>query len=208
MDITKDRVYTCKSDSLARRSAQTAQYHIAQALVRWIAPILSFTADEIWDAIPGKREASVFEEEWYPLPQAAAPSELNETYWDFMADVKVAVNKALEQKRNEGGVGKSLEADAILYCDSEIRSALEKLENELRFVLITSKAELKKAEEAKGVAESEISGLYIDIQKSAAQKCERCWHHRDDVGVNPNHPSICGRCVENVEGGGEERFYA
>lgn len=210
LDITKDRVYTAKADSHARRSAQTAQFHIANALVRWIAPILSFTADEIWEALPGAQaeQASIFEQEWYSFPQAKNSAKLDGDYWQFVAEVKDAVNKALELKRNEGGVGKGLEAQVTLYGDSEMLASLALLEDELRFVLMTSSVELKAADTKGDLTESDIPGLYVQIERSSAEKCERCWHHREDVGANEAHPSICLRCVENVDGQGEERQYA
>mgnify|MGYP001390803352 CR=1 FL=1 len=208
LDITKDRVYTTKSDSHARRSAQTAQFYIAEALVRWIAPILSFTADEIWQTLPGDRSQPVFAQEWYALPQASEPSQLDDAYWRMVAEVKAAVNKELETQRNAGVLGKSLEAEVTLFCSPEKLAQLTLLGDELRFVLITSKIQLQLDDGALPLAKSEVPGVRVLVERSSVPKCVRCWHHRSDVGIHQQHPEICGRCVENVEGAGERRLYA
>ena len=135
LDIIKDRQYTMPTDSLARRSAQTAMYHIVEALVRWLAPILSFTADEIWQYIPGKRNESVFLNAWYTgIPELSAKAEQNQAYWETLQKVRNAVNKELENQRKEGKIGSPLEADVRLYCDPQLKAQLDQLENELRFV--------------------------------------------------------------------------
>ena len=208
LDITKDRVYTCKSDGHARRSAQSAQFHIAQALVRWITPILSFTADELWSVIGGENSGTVFTQQWYELPKARAVSELDHDFWRVVDQVKTAVNKALEVKRNEGEVGKGLEADITLYCDDKLSALLSRIEDELRFVLITSSASVEPLESAGDAVVTDLPGLKVAVSRSAAEKCERCWHHRDDIGKHQVHPTICDRCVSNVDGSGEERHYA
>jgi isoleucyl-tRNA synthetase len=208
LDITKDRVYTTKADSQARRSAQTAQFYIAEALVRWIAPILSFTADEIWLTLPGVRTASVFVQEWFSLPQAAAASPLDNAYWEMVASVKSAVNKELEGQRNKGVLGKSLEADVTLFCSAEKLAQLTLLGDELRFVLITSKVLLQLDDGALPLAKTEVPGLRVLVERSCALKCVRCWHNRTDVGIHQQHPELCARCVENVDGLGEKRLYA
>lgn len=207
LDIIKDRQYTTKGDSLARRSAQTALQHVIEAMVRWIAPILSFTADEIWKEIAGERDSTVFTAEWYTLPAAPADSFSND-YWNLVADVKTAVNKVLEAKRASGEVGGSLGAEVTLYCEDGLAVELRKLENELRFVLITSTAEIRSLAEKENAEQTEVSGLYVAVKKSEHAKCERCWHHRADVGSNAAHPGICLRCVENVDGKGEARSFA
>ena len=207
LDITKDRVYTTPAKSLARRSAQTAQYHIIQAFVRWIAPILSFTADEIWDAIPGKSELPVFAETWYALPDCKSSALANERV-ELLAEIKGELNKVLEQKRNNGEVGKSLEAEATLYCASELQTVLAELGEELRFMLLVSKVTLADEGDATDAADTSIDGLKIAVNKTAAAKCVRCWHHSDSVGSNSDHPELCGRCVTNVTTDGEERQYA
>jgi len=207
LDIIKDRQYTTKGDSLARRSAQTALQHVIEAMVRWIAPILSFTADEIWPTIAGDREANVFVAEWYKLPSVPADT-FADTYWELIAQVKDAVNKVLEAKRSAGEVGGSLGAEVVLYCDETLQTELKKLANELRFVLITSTAEVRSLVGEKNAEATEVSGLKVFVKKSEHAKCARCWHHRADVGANAAHPEICLRCVDNVDGSGEKRLFA
>lgn len=207
LDIIKDRQYTVKGDALARRSAQTALQYVIEAMVRWIAPILSFTADEIWKEIAGEREANVFIAEWYQLPEMPADS-FADSYWELIAEVKDAVNKVLEAKRTAGEVGGSLGAEVILYCDEKLQAELHKLANELRFVLITSTAEIRPLVEAQNADATDLAGLKVAVKKSEHAKCERCWHHRADVGANSTHPTICLRCVENVSGAGETRQFA
>ncbi|QEY10994.1 isoleucine--tRNA ligase [Cellvibrio sp. KY-YJ-3] len=207
LDIIKDRQYTVKGDALARRSAQTALQYVIEAMVRWIAPILSFTADEIWKEIAGEREANVFVAEWYQLPTMPADS-FADSYWELIAQVKDAVNKVLEAKRTAGEVGGSLGAEVILYCDEKLQIELQKLANELRFVLITSTAEIRPLAEAHNAVATDVVGLQVAVKKSEHAKCERCWHHRADVGANTTHPTICLRCVENVDGAGETRQFA
>jgi isoleucyl-tRNA synthetase len=208
LDITKDRVYTTKADSHARRSAQTAQYHIVSALARWIAPIMSFTADELWDAIPGTHSDSIFMQSWYSLPVATAPNPLQPKDWDWIAQVKTAVNKALEEKRAEGLIGKGLEAEVTLYCKDELRPTLSALGAELHFVLMTSKVIIEPSAAVCGLPESDVPGLWIKIARTDAEKCTRCWHHTTDIGHNTAHPLLCLRCVTNVDGAGEVRQYA
>jgi isoleucyl-tRNA synthetase len=211
LDIIKDRQYTTQADSLPRRSAQTALYHIVEAFTRWIAPILSFTADELWEAMPGERTGFVFTAEWYKLPRLPQGAPMGNDYWQFIMDVKAAVNKALEAKRNAGEVGKSLAAEVTLYCSDEIAAQLQRLGSELRFVLITSSAAiapLDASSDAADVLATDIDGLRVKVEASPFERCARCWHHREDVGQHPQHPEICGRCVDNVEGSGEERAYA
>jgi isoleucyl-tRNA synthetase len=207
LDIIKDRQYTVKGDALARRSAQTALQYVIEAMVRWIAPILSFTADEIWKEIAGEREANVFVAEWYQLPAMPADS-FADSYWGLIAQVKDAVNKVLEAKRTAGEVGGSLGAEVILYCDEKLQDELSKLANELRFVLITSTAEIRPLAEAQNAEVTDVAGLQVAVKKSEHAKCERCWHHRADVGANTAHPTVCLRCVENVDGAGELRQFA
>lgn len=207
LDIIKDRQYTVKADAVARRSAQTALYYVIESMVRWIAPILSFTADEIWKEIPGDRSESVFVAEWFNLPTLPADTFSNE-FWGKVANVKVAVNKVLEEKRNAGLVGKSLGAEVTLYCDEKLQAELSKLRDELRFVLITSAARLQPLSAAQDVDATDIEGLKVLVQSTEHTKCERCWHQRADVGANVSHPTICLRCVENVDGDGEPRDFA
>lgn len=207
LDIIKDRQYTIKSDALARRSAQTALYYVIEAIVRWIAPILSFTADEIWQVLPGERASNVFVAEWYNLPALPADS-LADDYWALIAEVKTAVNKVLEAKRNAGEVGGSLGTEVTLFAEEKLAAQLQQLGDELRFVLITSTAEVKPLSAAQNAEATDIPGLQVSVKKSAYTKCERCWHHRADVGANVLHPTICLRCVNNVDGAGETRAFA
>lgn len=208
LDIIKDRVYTMKEDSQARRSAQTAQYHIVQAFVRWITPILSFTADEIWQALP-QSSGTVFAAEWWPLETLDQDTALSDSYWQQVARVKTAVNKVLENKRNQGAIGGALAAEVTLYCEPSLLEMLTTLSDELRFVLICSAATVLPLEQASADAETvELDGLKVAVVKSGSQKCVRCWHYRDDVGSNTAHPEICGRCVDNIEGNGEVRQFA
>ena len=207
LDIIKDRIYTAKADGHARRSAQTALYHIANALVRWITPILSFTADELWQAMPGYSGDEVFTQEWLELPALNSSAVMNDKYWDDIAAVKTAVNKVLETMRGDG-LGKSLEADVTLYCSDALKTKLDALSDELRFVLITSSANVRPLAEANNALETDVEGLLLSIVKTDHAKCDRCWHHCEDIGSHEGHEDICGRCVENIEGGGEKRNYA
>lgn len=208
LDIIKDRQYTMQKDSLGRRSAQTALYHIAEAMVRWFAPILSFTAEEIWSYLPGKRSESVFLNTWYEFPNINKNDALHsayqkidrQKYWDLIIETRADVNKEIEKYRAEGKIGSALEAEVVITCEpnSELSTALQALQNELRFVFITSDAKV-------------TAGTKTNIQiipTGEKIKCARCWHRRDDVGSNKDHPEICLRCVENVVGEGEARNYA
>ncbi|HEC15481.1 MAG TPA: isoleucine--tRNA ligase [Sedimenticola sp.] len=210
LDILKDRLYTTRADSLPRRSAQTAMYHIVEALARWLAPILSFTADEIWEHIPGGRGESVFLETWYRgLSALEAGEAFGNDFWDQVIAVRAAVSKHLEEARRAGVIGSSLDAEVDLYCGEKLHGVLEKLEDELRFVLITSYARLHPVAllPDRAVA-TEVPGLSVVISPSDHGKCSRCWHHREDVGADAGHPELCGRCVENVSGPGETRRFA
>jgi isoleucyl-tRNA synthetase len=211
LDIIKDRQYTAKSDSIARRSAQTAMYHIIAALVRWIAPLLSFTADEIWQFMPGEgREESVFFATWYQNLFALPTSELmNQDFWRQLMAVRDAVNKEIERLRGINVLGSALEAEVELYVDTELQQLLALLEDELRFVLITSSAEVNPIVEAGADAvTTDIGGLKLKVVASKHPKCIRCWHRRADVGSNKQHPAICSRCVVNATGEGEVRKFA
>ncbi|GBE48310.1 isoleucine--tRNA ligase [bacterium BMS3Bbin12] len=211
LDIIKDRLYTTRRDSLARRSAQSAMYHLAEALVRWLAPVLSFTADEIWRHLPGERGPSVLLETWYEPPAVAFPEGMGPAWWERVIQVREAVGKRLEALRVAGAIGSSLDAEVDLYCDARWCEDLSRLGDELRFVLITSYARVHPLENrppealAAEVPEGEVR-MYAT--PSAHPKCVRCWHHREDVGRHAEHPELCGRCVENVTGAGETRRYA
>ncbi|SDR77812.1 Isoleucyl-tRNA synthetase [Halopseudomonas xinjiangensis] len=210
LDIIKDRQYTTGADSTARRSCQSALYHIAEALVRWIAPILAFTSEEIWQNLPGERGESVMLDTWYQgltaLPEGAA---LDRAFWDDVMQVKAAVNKELENQRNAKVIGGNLQAEVTLYAEASLAQRLALLGDELRFVLITSRADLAPLEQAGAEAvETELGGLKLAVAKSGNPKCGRCWHFLADVGSHPEHPEICGRCIENIEGQGEARQHA
>ncbi|MCP5356565.1 MAG: isoleucine--tRNA ligase [Pseudomonadales bacterium] len=209
LDIIKDRQYTTREDSLARRSTQTAMFHIVEILSRLIAPILSFTADEIWASIPGERgpsvQLSLFTDGLDQLPEA---TDMHDAFWERVMEVKTAVNKALEAKRNEKLIGSGLSAEVTLFCDAELSTLLSRLQDELRFVLMVSQASLQSLDKAEGASETELPGLRLGIAATGNAKCVRCWHHRPDVGQNAAHPEICARCVENIEGEGEKRLYA
>ncbi|BBO26853.1 isoleucine--tRNA ligase [Alteromonas sp. I4] len=210
LDIIKDRQYTAKQDSIARRSCQTALYHIVEALVRWMAPITSFTAQEIWQEMPGERGKFVFTETWYDgFNNFTQDGALDDDFWQQIMAVKDAVNQALEQARKAQVLGGSLEADITLYADEALKNQLDLLGDELRFVLITSGATVKaSAEKTDDAEKTDVSGLFVSVAKTAGEKCVRCWHHREDVGSHAGHEELCGRCVTNVDGDGEVRHYA
>jgi len=213
LDIIKDRQYTTQPDSIARRSAQTAMYHIIEAMARWMAPILSFTAEEIWQEIPGQHGETIFLEDWYgdlaPLPGSF---ELDAGFWNEVLDIRTQVSRVLENLRNEGKIGSSLDAEVDLYCSEGLYHRLAKIGDELRFVLITSYARIHPLSERPDTAVDASLGseesLAIVARASTHGKCSRCWHHREDVGTHATHPELCGRCVDNVEGQGETREYA
>ncbi|NMH58964.1 isoleucine--tRNA ligase [Alteromonas ponticola] len=210
LDVIKDRQYTAKQDSVARRSCQTALYHIAEALVRWLAPITSFTAQEIWQEMPGEREEFVFTHTWYQgLDAFSGETKLNDDYWHQILKVKDAVNQAMEQARKEGRLGGSLEAEIHLYANDGLKEKLLQLEDELRFVLITSKAHVfSENEKTPAAVQTEVEGLAVEVRKAGGSKCSRCWHVREDVTTHEAHPDLCGRCITNVDGEGEQRHYA
>jgi isoleucyl-tRNA synthetase len=208
LDIIKDRQYTCQTDSVARRSAQTALYHIIEALTRWMSPILSFTADEIWTYIPGQRSESVLLETWYEgLFALDNDSPICAETWQRAFQIREAVSKEIEKLRSDNKIGASLEAEVDIYCDDKSCSLLKVLDSEFRFILITSYARIHHAPERPEDAVN-YDGFWVKVMATEHQKCERCWHYRDDVGVSEAHPSLCGRCVENVAGEGEERKLA
>ena len=207
LDILKDRLYTLPKRAPARRSAQTALYHLAEALVRWIAPILSFTADEIWQLLPGDRSEPVFAQTWYALPEVSAPAV------DFAAlqAIREPVKKALEDLRVAGKIGSGLNAEVQLYADGAAAAQLAAVGEELRFWFITSGAAVgAAAARPEAASEATLGGdtVWIAARPSTAAKCERCWHQRADVGHHAAHPTLCGRCVSNIgsEQGEARRF--
>ncbi|MFI0474378.1 isoleucine--tRNA ligase [Halomonas sp. HMF6819] len=210
LDIIKDRQYTTQADSLARRSCQSALYHVVEALSRWVAPILSFTAEEIFEHIPGERGDSVLLETYYEgLSALPNDAEMGRAFWEQVLEVKQAVNKRLEEARGEGTIKGSLDSEVTLYVSDELKALLESLGDELRFVLITSNATLKPLNEAEAGAHSELEGLKVAVSPSPYEKCERSWERRPDVGSHPEHPTLCERSILNLpDGPGEVRRYA
>ncbi|MGF1738173.1 isoleucine--tRNA ligase [Photobacterium satsumensis] len=210
LDVIKDRQYTAKQGGHAQRSCQTALYYIVEALVRWMAPIMSFTADEIWNEMPGQRDKFVFTGEWFEgLFGLAEGEELNNEFWAEIQTVRGAVNKLLEGARKDKVIGGALQAEITLHASEALAAKLNKLEDELRFVLLTSKAEVVVADsQPEGAQETDVDGLFVTVNASEAAKCDRCWHHVADVGTIEGHEEVCGRCVSNVEGEGEERKFA
>jgi isoleucyl-tRNA synthetase len=217
LDILKDRLYTTGAQSAARRSAQTALYHIAQALTRLMAPILSFTGEEVHTVLSagvapltlalspqggergtglGSLHDSVFFHTWHALPQAADKVNLLER-WNRIRSFRAQVQKQLEDLRVAGSIGSSLQAEVDIAASPETYALLASLGEDLRFVLITSAARLRQADQDS-----------VKAEPSNRQKCERCWHYREDVGIQPDHPGLCGRCHGNLYGEGEQRVHA
>ncbi len=203
LDVIKDRLYTAKKDGLARRSAQTALYHILQALVHWIAPILSFTAEEIWQYMPGDKTESVFLSRWYQDFPAIKNSNLE---FSKLMNLRDVVNKQLETARKQGLIGSGLDAEVVLSVDEAQLAWLKPIESELRFILITSNAVVRLMTETTDSVETEMPGIQVQISVSTFPKCERCWQHREEVGQE--EPGLCKRCVSNVVGEGEPRYFA
>ena len=209
LDVIKDRQYTTQTNSLARRSTQTAMYHILEALVRWFAPVLSFTADEIWQYMPGEREASVFLSTWYEdLFSLHDEDILSDQQWQSLLSLRDEVNRALEQQRDDGHIGSALDANIVIYADVDWLSTLQKLGDELHFVFITSAAQVLPLTQAPAtVVATQIDGIALEIMPSSDEKCARCWHRVADVGQHAEHSELCGRCVTNVAGDGENRRF-
>jgi isoleucyl-tRNA synthetase len=213
LDVIKDRLYTTPADGLPRRSAQTAMYHIVRALVQWLAPILSFTCEEIWRNLPGRPgKESVFLETWYEALEPLDDRDMNMTFWGDVLQVRDAVNKELERLRVAGSIGSALEAEVDLYCDLGLKALLDRLEDELRFVLITSYARVHSLEARPQSAIETVlkagQALSLKVFPSEFEKCIRCWHRREEVGQHREHPQLCARCIENIAGEGESRKYA
>jgi isoleucyl-tRNA synthetase len=197
LDILKDRLYTAGETSHARRAAQSALHHITHTMMRLMAPILSFTADEIWQTLGLDADKTVFEELWYSLP-AHGLNEADLQAWQTVLDIRAVANKAIEEKRAQGLVGSSLQSELDIYAEGAVFDALNRLGDDLRFVLIASRATLHQR----------AGGLDIQVTPSAHTKCDRCWHYRADVGADAEHAHICGRCVSNLFGKGEARAHA
>lgn len=209
LDVIKDRQYTCQENSVARRSAQTAMFHVLHALVRWMAPIISFTADEIWRYIPDEDGESVFLTTWYESLAEIDPSAaLTFSDWQALMNIRDVVNKEIENKRKQGVIGSALNTDLTLYCGPSQEQLLNKFGDELHFVFITSTANVQPlcARDASAV-ETEDSELWLQVKASSDDKCERCWHHCQSVGQSSAHPTLCARCEINVDGDGEVRQF-
>jgi isoleucyl-tRNA synthetase len=213
LDILKDRLYTSGADSRARRAAQNALHHLTHALTRWMAPILSFTGEEVWAELAGPHpnplpegeganarpkpiNDSVFLHTWHELPAQADETDLLDR-WTRIRAVRADVQRELETVRAAGGIGSSLQAEVTLHASPDTRALLAPLGDDLRFVLITSQARVVAAESDR-----------VEVTPSAAKKCDRCWHYRDDVDAHAEHPGLCGRCVANLYGDGEARSHA
>jgi isoleucyl-tRNA synthetase len=197
LDVLKDRLYTCGRDSAARRSAQSALHHITRILLRLMAPILSFTAEEAWEVLNPGREESVFFHTWEGVLPPQAGEEALLVKWARLREIRALVQKSLEELRQGGGIGSSLQAEVSLAAPEGDRALLESLGDDLRFVLITSTATVEPG-----------GSLAVRVTTSPHAKCDRCWHYREDTGADARHPAICGRCVSNIEGPGEERRHA
>ncbi|RUA06551.1 MAG: isoleucine--tRNA ligase [Gammaproteobacteria bacterium] len=204
LDIIKDRQYTTQENSIARRSAQTALHHMTQAMVRWLAPVLSFTAEEIWQTIEEESTESIFLQEWYTELSA----DYNNKAIDTARTINPFVRKKMEEMRSEKAIGSSLDAEVDIYCNDAIYQSLAKLGDELRFIFITSYARIHPISEQSSDCVVVGEGVAIKVTKSTHEKCVRCWHHREDTGQHSKHPELCGRCVENVDGDGEKRKFA
>jgi isoleucyl-tRNA synthetase len=208
LDITKDRLYTMPTDSRGRRSAQSAMYRIAEALVRWLAPVLSFTAEEIWQQLPGERDDSVLFETWYDGLAAAQGAPEQRRYWTDLLAIRDTASRVLEGMRKAEQIGAALEAKLVIHADTATQSRYTVAAEELRFFFITSDLDLAPLTPRPGGAvkvELEGAEVWVSASVSDAAKCVRCWHRRDDVGRHAEHPELCGRCISNIEGTGEDR---
>ena len=197
LDVLKDRLYTTKVDSKARRSAQTTLFHITQSLIRIMAPILSFTAEELWQVVSKENKKTIFIETWYELPNhGLSNKELLD--WSKTLEVRNLVNKEIEALREKSIVGSSLQAEVKISAPLETYESLNSFEDELKYILITSDA----------LVSSSKKDFKIEVKASKNKKCDRCWHYVSSVGQNSEHPTICHRCINNLFEEGEERNHA
>jgi isoleucyl-tRNA synthetase len=207
LDVIKDRMYTTPAAGPARRSAQSAMFHIAESMVRWLAPILSFTAEEVWGYLPGERRESVFHETWHALPEVPG----DDIDWQALIQLRADVTRELERLRDTGAIGAPLDARVDVYCTPGEYPRFAALGEELRFLLITSEARVHQAEAAPASAgaasNTGSSGVWVAVRRTDDPKCVRCWQRRPDVGAERRHPQLCARCVSNIEGPGEQRKY-
>ncbi len=205
LDILKDRLYTAPADSHARRSAQNALYHITHSLTRLLSPILSFTAQEVWETLTGSGEC-IFEQLWYDLTLPRDADTLR-ARWSKLRTLRSDVLKRLEALRVAGKIGSSLAGEVELFATGESRTFLDSFGNDLRFVFITSQARVGDGTPPDAAATA-LPDVSLRVIPSANQKCGRCWHYRADVGADVKHPALCGRCVSNLYGAGEPRVHA
>ena len=201
LDILKDRLYTSAPDSADRRAAQNALFHITRNLLKWLSPFLSFTAEEAWKSFPHGSAAnppeSIFMEEFASFPEIAKADELL-AKWNRIREIRSEVTKAIEIEREAGNVGSSLQAELTIKVGDVDFAILHSLEDDLRFVTITSSANI----------ELSNAGLEVLVRGSQYKKCGRCWHHTNDVGSNTDHPEMCSRCLSNLFGDGDHRLFA
>ena len=197
LDILKDRLYTSNENSKVRRAAQSAIFHITHTLMRLMAPVLSFTADEIWQILMPQSDELVFMDTWYDIPA----HELNAREllaWEHIVHVRAIANKKIEELREKGLVGSSLQAEIDIYASGDIYQSLSTLHEDLKFAMITSHAKLHERQ----------GDLHIDVRASEHKKCDRCWHYQEEVGSHHEHPTICNRCISNLFEKGEIRLHA
>jgi isoleucyl-tRNA synthetase len=204
LDVIKDRQYTTQENSRARRSAQTALNHILEAMVKWLSPVLSYTAEEVWQSMPSEKTNSIFLAEWY----TNLASGYDNVAIDAARNINPFIRKQMEGMRSDKVIGSSLDAEVDLYCDENNYNALSQLGDELRFVFITSYARIHPLSDKTDNCIEAGEGVFVEVTKSEHEKCVRCWHHREDVGQNAEHEELCGRCVENIAGDGEQREFA
>jgi len=202
-------MYTTQAEGHARRSAQTAMLHILQAMVRWLAPVLSFTAEEIWQVLPASARGakSVFLTTWHEFPPVPA----SRIDWDALIALRQAVLRELEKLREAGTIGAPLEAEVDVYALADHAARYRALADELRFLTITSAARVHLVQsEPDGVVPAEagsavIPGVWLKVQRSGGTKCVRCWHLTVDVGRDTHHPELCLRCAGNIGDAPEQR---
>jgi isoleucyl-tRNA synthetase len=197
LDILKDRLYTTSEDSFARRSAQTSLYHISHSLMRVMAPVLSFTAHEIWEVLCDDEDHSIFSDYWYELPKhGLSPDDIQD--WNHIIKVREEVNKRIEEVREEGKIGSSLQAQITIQTNKDILESLNRFKDDLKFIFISSDVTIKLHDD----------DLNVEVTPSPYKKCERCWHYNESVGQNKQHASICKRCISNLFESGEVRIHA
>ncbi len=206
LDVIKDRLYTMPADSRGRRSAQSTIYRIAEAMVRWMAPIMAFTAEEIWSLLPGEHADSVLFSTWYE--DLVPADEARRDWWHDLLALRAGVTRMLEGMRQDGAIGSALEAEVTLYLDDALLRRYGEAATELRFLFITSELELKPvAERLDGAERIELEGhqAWATARATDHAKCVRCWHRRADVGSDAEHPELCGRCIGNIGDAPEQR---